>query len=158
MLTNEPFKVERPQSFGRRFNNSIRWVYPYFPSRTKNPHVTRTISASRRPWWWLWLGLCGMLLYLECPHMGSPECIVLLISVYLAHYLANDTFPNATSLQYAIIGGLGYSLSFLTASSVAASVRISSTQSTSLICIFLFTISLIEAGFATRIWHLWLRG
>jgi hypothetical protein len=76
--------------------------------------------------------------------------------VYLAHYLANNTFPGISSLQYAIIGGLGYSLPFLIAPFVTVSVRILGTRMTILIGIFLFTISLIGASFASRIWHLFL--
>ncbi|KAK6592995.1 major facilitator superfamily transporter [Botrytis cinerea] len=76
--------------------------------------------------------------------------------VFLAHYLASDTFPGATSLEYAFVGGLSISLALLTAPVATSCTRKFGTQSTLAIGIVLETAGLLGASFAYEIWHLFL--
>lgn len=76
--------------------------------------------------------------------------------MFLAHYLAERTFPGATELQYALIGGLSISQALLVSPIVSMSNRKVGTRSTLLIGTILVFVSLLGASFATEIWHLFL--
>ena len=77
-------------------------------------------------------------------------------AVFLAHYLAELTFPGATELQYALIGGLSISQALLVSPIVSMSNRNLGTRPTLLIGTILVFVSLLGASFATEIWHLFL--
>lgn len=77
-------------------------------------------------------------------------------AVFLAHYLSNSTFPEATELQYALIGGLSISQALLVSPIVSLSNRKLGTRPTLLIGSILVFASLLGASFSTRIWHLFL--
>ncbi|THV49012.1 hypothetical protein BGAL_0216g00160 [Botrytis galanthina] len=76
--------------------------------------------------------------------------------VFLAHYLGSDTFPGATSLEYAFVGGLSISLALLTAPVATSCTRKFGTRVTLAIGIVLETAGLLGASFAYEIWHLFL--
>nr|POE47723.1 putative transporter mch2 [Quercus suber] len=76
--------------------------------------------------------------------------------VFLAHYLATNTFPGATSLEYAFVGSLSVSCALLVAPGATLTTRIFGTKITLAIGIALETASLIGASFATQIWQLFL--
>ncbi|RFU25895.1 hypothetical protein B7463_g10442, partial [Scytalidium lignicola] len=76
--------------------------------------------------------------------------------VYLAFYLSANLFPEATSIDYAFIGGFQFAFPLL----VAPVATIASRQLGMRICmlagIFLQTLGFISASFAHRIWQLYL--
>ncbi|KAF1984711.1 putative MFS transporter [Aulographum hederae CBS 113979] len=76
--------------------------------------------------------------------------------VFLAYYLANDTFPGSTRLDYAFVGGLSISMALLVSPIATSTTRLFGTRTTLLLGVFLETLSLIGASFATEIWHLFL--
>lgn len=76
--------------------------------------------------------------------------------VFLAHYLATNTFPNATSLDYAFVGSLSISCAMLVSPGATLTTRYFGTKTTLFIGIALETASLIGASFAYEIWHLFL--
>ncbi|KAF2209276.1 hypothetical protein CERZMDRAFT_100481 [Cercospora zeae-maydis SCOH1-5] len=76
--------------------------------------------------------------------------------VFLAHYLANDTFAGATYLQYAFVGSLSISLAMLVSPVATMSVQSFGTKTTLFTGVVLEAVSLIGASFATEIWQLFL--
>lgn len=76
--------------------------------------------------------------------------------VFLAHYLATDTFPGATPLMYAFVGGLSISTSLLVGPLVTTVLRLTTTQTGMTIGLVLEASALVAASFATKIWHLFL--
>lgn len=76
--------------------------------------------------------------------------------VFLAHYLANDTFHGATSLEYAFVGSLSISCALLISPLATICVRELGTKPTMFLGCVLEAASLICASFAWKIWHLFL--
>lgn len=76
--------------------------------------------------------------------------------VFLAHYLANDTFPGASALEYAFVGSLSISMALLISPIATIGVRKFGTKPTMMLGVVLESGSLISASFAWRIWHLFL--
>lgn len=77
--------------------------------------------------------------------------------VFLAHYLATDTFGrNVTPLEYAFVGSLSISCAMLISPLATLTTRYYGTRTTLFIGIFFETASLIGASFATQIWQLFL--
>lgn len=76
--------------------------------------------------------------------------------VFLAHFLAESTFQNATHLQYALIGGLSISQSLLISPLVAMSNEKLGTRVSLLFGTILVSVSMLASSFATEIWHLFL--
>lgn len=76
--------------------------------------------------------------------------------VFLAHYLANNTFPGASYLEYAFVGSLSISCAMLISPVATYTTRVYGTRTTLLLGVFLETASLIGASFATTIWQLFL--
>jgi MFS family permease len=76
--------------------------------------------------------------------------------VFLSHYLANSTFPGATSLDYAFVGGLSISMALLLSPLATFTTKRFGTRTTLFLGIFFETLALIGASFATKIWHLFL--
>ncbi|KAI9677061.1 MAG: hypothetical protein M1817_006900 [Caeruleum heppii] len=74
--------------------------------------------------------------------------------VFLAHYLATNTYPGATYLEFAFVGGLSISQALLISPIATTTVRLYGTRATLLIGVFLETLSLVGASFATEIWQL----
>ncbi|KAI7484068.1 MFS general substrate transporter [Hortaea werneckii] len=76
--------------------------------------------------------------------------------VFLAHYLATNTFPNATSLEYAFVGSLSISCAMLVSPAATYTTRVFGTKTTLFTGIAFETASLIGASFANEIWQLFL--
>ncbi|KAG5927625.1 hypothetical protein E4U42_001992 [Claviceps africana] len=76
--------------------------------------------------------------------------------VFLAHYLANQTFPGATALDYAFIGSLSVSCGLLVSPLATVCVRKFGTKPTMLAGAIMETASLLCASFASKTWHLFL--
>lgn len=76
--------------------------------------------------------------------------------VFLAHYLANDTFPGATPLQYAFVGSLSVTCALLISPLATISAREFGTKPTLFAGVVMEAASLICASFASQIWHLFL--
>lgn len=70
--------------------------------------------------------------------------------------MEKSTFPGATQVQYALIGGLSIGTALLSTSLVSASIRGFGTNWTMAIGTSLVTLSLLGASYATQIWHLFL--
>lgn len=76
--------------------------------------------------------------------------------VFLAYFRTQETFPNATQLQYALIGGLSISQSLMAAPLVAIMNERLGTRPTLLIGTALISASMLASSFATQVWHLFL--
>jgi len=74
--------------------------------------------------------------------------------IFLAHYLAYDTFPGANALDYAFVGGLSISMALLVSPVATICTRKYGTQISLGIGILLETAGLLGASFASQIWHL----
>ncbi|KIN02909.1 hypothetical protein OIDMADRAFT_178707 [Oidiodendron maius Zn] len=77
-------------------------------------------------------------------------------AVFLAYYLSHDTYPDASALDYAFIGGLSFSAGFVIAPIVNFCVKHIGSKSTLYIGILFQTAAFIGASFATEIWQLYL--
>lgn len=77
-------------------------------------------------------------------------------AVFLSHYLEDQTFPDATQFEYALIGGLSISQSMFIAPVIAWSIRRFGTEITLGIGTLLVFGSLFGASYATEVWHLFL--
>ncbi|POR36109.1 Putative transporter MCH2 [Tolypocladium paradoxum] len=76
--------------------------------------------------------------------------------VFLAHYLANSTYPGATALDYAFVGSLSISCALLVSPVATVCTRELGTKPTMLCGVVMEAASLICASFASKIWHLFL--
>lgn len=76
--------------------------------------------------------------------------------VFLAHYLSNDTFHGASSLEYAFIGGLSISMALIIAPLATLCVKKFGTKVTLSLGIMFETAGLLGASWAKQIWHLFL--
>jgi MFS family permease len=74
--------------------------------------------------------------------------------IYLSHYLADDLFPEASSWDFAFIGGFNFSIAMLVAPLVTVLVRRFGTHRIMTIGALLQCSGFIAASFATRIWQL----
>ncbi|KAF4631551.1 hypothetical protein G7Y89_g6580 [Cudoniella acicularis] len=74
--------------------------------------------------------------------------------VFLAHYLQANTFPGATALEYAFIGGLSVSMALVVSPLATICVRQFGTRVALLIGVALQTAGLLGASWANQIWHL----
>ena len=76
--------------------------------------------------------------------------------VFLAFYLSNNYFPNASPVQFAFVGGLSISQALLIAPIATHLTRRYGTKTTLTIGTILETIALVGASFCHEIWHLFL--
>ncbi|KAK7535753.1 major facilitator superfamily domain-containing protein [Phyllosticta citribraziliensis] len=76
--------------------------------------------------------------------------------IFLAHYLRQNTFPGATRLAFALVGGLSISQALFVSPLATATTRRFGTRVTLLVGVFFETLALICASFASQIWHLFL--
>jgi MFS family permease len=88
--------------------------------------------------------------------IGSQRYQTQSFGVFLAYYINNDVFPGATSLDYAFIGGLNFSVAMLMAPVATKTCRhfhIKYTLAAGIVC---FSGGFIAASFTTEIWQLFL--
>jgi MFS family permease len=76
--------------------------------------------------------------------------------VFLAYYLKNNTFPGASRIEYAFVGGLSISTALLISPLATVSTGTLGTRTTLLIGVAFETASFIGSSFSTTIWHLFL--
>ncbi|KAH6678425.1 MFS transporter-like protein [Halenospora varia] len=76
--------------------------------------------------------------------------------VFLAHYLQYNTFPGATALEYAFIGGLSISMALIVSPLATICMRVYGTRVTLFIGIALQTAGLLGASWTNQIWQLFL--
>ncbi|KAK1067027.1 hypothetical protein LTR74_006741 [Friedmanniomyces endolithicus] len=76
--------------------------------------------------------------------------------VYLSYYLANNYFPEATPLDFALIGGLEFGCAMLISPLCTVLVRDVGRHAVLLCGCFMMSGGFIAASFAVRIWHLYL--
>ena len=77
-------------------------------------------------------------------------------AVFLAWYLSNNYYPNASPLKFAFVGGLSISQSLLISPLATYTTREFGTRVTLLLGVILETIALIGASFTHQIWQLFL--
>lgn len=76
--------------------------------------------------------------------------------VYLAYYLQSASFPDATSLDFALIGGFNFSMAMIVSPIATVLARHFGLHTPMIIGIILQTGGFIAASFATKIWQLYL--
>ncbi|KAI9794286.1 MAG: hypothetical protein M1833_000429 [Piccolia ochrophora] len=76
--------------------------------------------------------------------------------VYLAHYLEDDVYPEASPLDFAVIGGLNFSMAMLVAPLVTIVARIYGPRLPMLFGVIFETAGFIGASFSQRIWQLYI--
>lgn len=76
--------------------------------------------------------------------------------VYLSHYLTDNVFPNASSIDFAFIGGFNFSMAMIVSPIVTILTRRYGKHLTMSIGIAFQTAGFIGASFATRVWQLYL--
>ena len=76
--------------------------------------------------------------------------------IFLDYFLANDRYPGATSLDYALIGGLSTSMSLVITPLINTSSRLLGIRPTLIFGLVFITASLVGASFATQVWQLYL--
>lgn len=77
-------------------------------------------------------------------------------SIFLAHFLANNTFPGTTKLQYALVGSLAVGCTLVISPLVIIAVRKVGTRPTMLAGSVLQSLGLICASLSRQKWHLFL--
>ena len=76
--------------------------------------------------------------------------------IFLAYYLDNNYYPNASSLGFAFVGGLSISQALLISPLATYITRVYGTRTTLLLGVFFETVALIGASFTHQIWQLFL--
>ncbi|OAL42676.1 MFS general substrate transporter [Pyrenochaeta sp. DS3sAY3a] len=76
--------------------------------------------------------------------------------VYLSHYLASDVFPEASTWDYAFIGGFNFSIAMLIAPFVTTLTRRLGIHRVMIAGLVIESGGYIAASFSTRIWHLYI--
>lgn len=76
--------------------------------------------------------------------------------VFLGHYLSERTFPGATPIDYAFVGGFNLCMAMLVAPLVTISSKQWGTHVTMLIGIVLQTAGFVLASFTTAVWQLFI--
>ena len=76
--------------------------------------------------------------------------------VYLSDYLANNRYPGATSVDFALIGGFQLSFAMLVAPLVTIVGRQLGVRIPMLLGVAIFAVAFVSASFSNRIWQLYL--
>ncbi|KAI1418312.1 MFS transporter, MCP family, solute carrier family 16, member 6 [Hypoxylon sp. FL1857] len=77
-------------------------------------------------------------------------------SVYLAHYLSHNLFPDAGPVDFALIGGFNFAFALLVAPLATLMSRLYGERASMALGVILFPVGFIGASFATKVWHLYL--
>ncbi|KAF1828193.1 MFS general substrate transporter [Decorospora gaudefroyi] len=73
--------------------------------------------------------------------------------IYLSHYLADNIFPEASTWDYAFVGGFNFSIAMLVAPFVTVLCRKFGVHAIMCCGLLIQLCGFISASFATRIWH-----
>lgn len=76
--------------------------------------------------------------------------------MYLSYYLSEDIFPEASPIDFALIGGLNFSIAMLSAPVVTIVARKHSTKLPMLLGLGFLATGYVSASFSKRIWQLYL--
>lgn len=76
--------------------------------------------------------------------------------IFLAHFLSHSTYPDATQLEYALVGGLSISMALFASPAIGFSNEKFGTRPTLLIGTALVSLALFTSSFATQVWQLFL--
>ncbi|KAF2161857.1 hypothetical protein M409DRAFT_69405 [Zasmidium cellare ATCC 36951] len=98
---------------------------------------------------WLCMAACFMINFSTWGAVAS-------YGVFLSFYMTTNRFPEASPLDFALIGGFNFAFALLTAPLVTVLTRRLGKHVTMSTGIALQTTGYITAGFATRIWQLFL--
>ncbi|THW66527.1 MFS general substrate transporter, partial [Aureobasidium pullulans] len=98
---------------------------------------------------WICVASCSMINFFSWGVVAS-------YGVYLSHYLTDNVFPNASSIDFAFIGGFNFSMAMIVSPIVTILTRNYGKHLTMSIGIIFQTAGFLGASFATRIWELYL--
>ncbi|KAL6718165.1 hypothetical protein ACLMJK_004253 [Lecanora helva] len=76
--------------------------------------------------------------------------------VYLTHYLSTSTYPGATDIDFALIGGFNFSMAMLIAPLVTIFARKYDTRPTMIVGAALMSAGFVAASFSSKVWELYL--
>ena len=76
--------------------------------------------------------------------------------VFLAHFLSHSTFPHATQLEYALIGGMSISQACFVSPVVGITNDKLGTRTSLLVGTMFVSLSMLTSSFASEVWHLFL--
>ena len=101
---------------------------------------------------------CALIAAGPTRHLPRAKLIVLqCYSIYLVHYLENDIYPNATTTDFAFIGGFNFSIAVLMAPPSTVLMRyLRGPRPVMAIGVILLPAGFVAASFSTKIWHLYL--
>lgn len=91
---------------------------------------------------------------LQVVRTQSDNLILQAYGIDLSHYLADNIFPEATTWDYAFIGGFNFAIAMLIAPVVTILTRKFGTHIVMLTGMILQCAGFISASFASRIWQL----
>ncbi|MCJ1258558.1 hypothetical protein MMC24_006391 [Lignoscripta atroalba] len=118
-----------------------------------DPNENTEASATQDPpdggYGWVCVAACFTI---NCFTWG----VVASYGVYLAYYLSEDVFPDATPLDFAFIGGFNFSMAMLVAPFVTIIARKYGTRVPMFMGVTLLAAGYISASFSSRIWQLYL--
>lgn len=77
-------------------------------------------------------------------------------AVFLAHHLTHGTFPGASRIEYAFVGSLSLTATFLISPVATAATQRYGIRKTMFVGVILETVSLLCASLATEVWHMFL--
>ena len=123
------------------------------PTPTPNPNEAipaPPVAAAPPPnggYGWICVLSCGLI-------NGHTWGINSSYGVFLAYYLANDVFPGATNLDYALVGGLSIAAAMLVSPLATYTTGLYGTRTTLMVGVVLQTVSLVTASFAGKTWQL----
>ncbi|KAJ5111846.1 hypothetical protein NUU61_001476 [Penicillium alfredii] len=139
ILTPNDYYPDVPFSFATLEDNVIFWGF---------------IIPGRR----IWLDMCSFLFLHQLFHLGCGRAHAFQQSygVYLSYYLSDNIFPEASPIDFALIGGLNFSIAMLSAPVVTIIARKYSTKLPMLLGLGFLATGYISASFSERIWQLYL--
>ncbi|KAJ9377633.1 hypothetical protein DTO063F5_8162 [Paecilomyces variotii] len=92
----------------------------------------------------------------EPPPDGGYGWVCVSYGIFLAHYLTTNTYPGATDLDFAFVGGLSLSMAQFIAPAATIITREWGTRTTLGIGILLQSGALFGASWSTQVWQLFL--
>ncbi|KAJ9361445.1 hypothetical protein DTO027B9_606 [Paecilomyces variotii] len=92
----------------------------------------------------------------EPPPDGDYGWVCVSYGIFLAHYLTTNTYPGATDLDFAFVGGLSLSMAQFIAPAATIITREWGTRTTLGIGILLQSGALFGASWSTQVWQLFL--
>ncbi|ODQ68417.1 major facilitator superfamily protein, partial [Nadsonia fulvescens var. elongata DSM 6958] len=98
---------------------------------------------------WVFMGLC-------CTLSAFSWGVNSGYSVFLAYYLSNDLFENATDMDFAFIGGFSFTMGFILSPLITIVMGKLGLKNSIFLGICCQSGGLIAASFAKKVWHLYL--